>query len=258
MKKVTTEKHSNLYQERLTRASMEALESDLRREVIISNALARESSRYTLEEEKMAHYIFAHLNPYGDNPTKIVLSKKKIVNIFGVNSKSTYDTLKWRMKGMMLKSILSFKDEKTTLMGVLITLVKWEEGTDEVEITLNDGFMPYISNLSSYYTKLDWKSIVAFNSKHALSLYKYLSSWAKDDEVIMISLTTKEVKELFDLDKSDYTYNNKFMRPLFEKKVLNVAMNEINERVPGFRIKWHKAKKGNTVLGYVFEFFRGS
>lgn len=258
MKKVTSENHSLIYSERLERAKSVALDDDLRREVIISNALARESSRYTLEEEKLAHYIFAHLNPYGSNPTKIILSKKKIVSIFGVHSKSTYDTLKWRMKGMMLKSILSFKDDKTTLMGVLITLVKWEEGSDDVELTLNDGFMPYISNLSAYYTRLDWKSIVAFNSKHSLSLYKYLSSWATDDEVIMISLTTKEVKSLFDLEKSDYTYNNKFMRHLFEKKVLNVAMNEINERVPGFRLQWHKAKKGNSVLGYVFEFFRAS
>jgi plasmid replication initiation protein len=256
MTQIIKEKDAKTYKERLEQAKLLIQDDNLRKEVIISNSLARESSRYTLEEEKMAHYIFAHLNPYGENDTKIVLSKKKIINIFGGSSKSTYDTLKWRMKGMMMKSILSFKDDKTTLMGVLITLVKWVEGTDVVEITLNEGFMPYLQNLSSYYTRLDWKSIIAFNSKHALSLYKYLSSWASDNEVTIASFTTKDLKKLFDLDKNDYMYNKKFMRHLFEKKVVDVAVNEINERAPGMRVTWQKTKKGNTVLGYVFEFLR--
>lgn len=241
--------------ERLNKAK-ELINDSFKREIVISNHLAREKSRYTLEEEKMAYYIFSHLNPHSENATNINLSKKRIISIFGGSSKSTYDLIKNRLKGMIMKSIITIKDDKKWKMGVLITDIEWNEQDDVVQVRLNDSFMPYIQNLTAYYTKLSWESIVAFQSKHALTLYKYLSSWAIDDEVVLMSFKTKELKELFGLEIDEYTYKGKFMRPLFENKVIDVAVDEINAKGLQMRVRYEKVKKGRFVLGYVFEFIR--
>ena len=44
--------------------------------VIYSNDLARQASKFTLEEEKILHLIFSQIDPHGKNATQVVLKKR--------------------------------------------------------------------------------------------------------------------------------------------------------------------------------------
>lgn len=67
--------------------------------------------------------------------------------------------------------------------------------------------------------------------------------------------TTKELKELFGMTKDDYVYKGAFNRALFERKSIDVAVQDINEKSKCINnLRYEKKKKGNRVQGYVFYF----
>lgn len=220
--------------------------------VVISNDLARQSTSITLEEEKLLHCIFSQMNPYGKNDTKITLKKSELFEKLGLKSPKKYSETKKRLKNLMYKSMVDIVDpEGMDLYGMVIISARSAEKSEYFEITLNKDFMPYVEQLVSHYTKLQLDSLVQFKSKYSLILYKYLSSWAGTHPERMMIMTTKELKKLFNLSKEDYTVNGEFKRTIFERKTLITAIDEINEKVPGFDVTYTKSKKGNRVQGYI-------
>lgn len=126
-----------------------------------------------------------------------------------------------------------------------------------LKIEFNPRFLPYVEELLGHYTQLELDSVVEFKSKFSLSLYKYLSSWKDNGKVKDTNqyryLSTRELKELLGLGKEDYVYNGKFNRSLFEKKTVDVAIEEINSKTNDLRVSYTKVKKGNRVIAYVFD-----
>lgn len=120
------------------------------------------------------------------------------------------------------------------------------------EVDLNPKFMPYIEQLKEHYTKVDLNTVCSFKSKHALTLYKFISSWTNESKKENKRyLNTKELKELFGLSINDYVYNNKFVRSLFEKKTIDVAIKEINQ-YSDLKISYDKKKENGKVKSYQF------
>lgn len=222
--------------------------------VIYSNDLARQASKFTLEEEKILHLIFSQIDPHGKNATQVVLKKKDLLGKLNVSSKSNYTAIHDRMSGMIKKSLIKIKRDRTNMMGVVIIGVQWQDYADEVIVELNPMFMPFIEELASFYTKLKLDAIITFKSKFTLALYKYLASWSSGHYHRVISMTTKELKDLYGLSEDDYiNKNGKFDRYNFEKYAIDGAVKELNAKVPEFRMAWRKVKNGKFVSGYVFE-----
>ncbi|WP_425382865.1 hypothetical protein [Spiroplasma endosymbiont of Melieria omissa] len=74
-------------------------------------------------------------------------------------------------------------------------------------------------------------------------------SWTDENKKInQRYITTKELKELFNLSIDDYVYNGKFHRKLFEKYTIEKAINEITN----INVIYKKNKKGNKVQNYEF------
>jgi len=219
--------------------------------VVISNDLARQNTRITLEEEKLLHCVFSQLNPHGKNNTKIMIKKDELFEKLGLTGGDRYVETKKKLKGLMHKSMVDVTIGETDIFGYVITHVISHHRSEWFEVILNEAFMPYVQELASHYTKLQLDSIVQFDSRYSLILYKYLASWAGEHPERMLMVNTKQLKEMFGLSKDDYVYNDKFNRALFEKKTLDTAIDEINEKVPGFDVVYKKSKKGNRVQGYI-------
>ena len=67
-------------------------------------------------------------------------------------------------------------------------------------------------------------------------------------------MTTKELKDVFNMNKEDYmNKSGNFDRYNFEKFAIKNAVNELNAKVPGWRMRWEKVKNGKLVSGYLFE-----
>lgn len=222
--------------------------------VILANALTRKNSKFTLEEEQLLMCVLSQLNPYGKNPETIYVNKIDLFKKLGLESTTRYRELKERFRNMTGKMWVDIRDEnKNERWGWIITGVKSDYKSEFFEVKLNDMFMPYIQELVNHYTKLSLDSIVQFDSKYSLDLYKYLSSWKDKDWDQFRYLSTKQLKDLFGLTKDDYVYNGKFNRTRFEQRTLDVAIEEINRKTD-LGVAYHKHKKGNRVQAYVFEY----
>lgn len=226
------------------------------KEVIISNELVRQNIKITLEEEKLMHCIFSQLNGLENKAQKrvIKLYKNDLFDLLSLTSSTRYIELKKRFKSLTEKSVVDVVlPNGNDLIAPVIVGIESNYKADHFIVELNERFMPYLERLVTHYTKLELDSIVQFESKYSLILYKYLSSWRSNHYHRMTHLTTKELKELFGLTKDDYVYKGKFQRTHFERKTLETAINEINDKVPYWGVRYEKTKRGGRVTGYTIE-----
>lgn len=133
-----------------------------------------------------------------------------------------------------------------------------------INITLNKSIYGFLEHLYRNFTVFELSNTSQFQSRFALILYINLCSHmdhsrSRKDPVSETEwrYTTRQLKEMFDLDKDDYcTKKGNFHRSSFEREVINRAVNEINEKPCGIRVEWTKEKNGKFVKNYIFRYFR--
>lgn len=222
--------------------------------VVVSNKIARSKNNLTILEEKLLFIMISQLNPYGQNETTIKLHIKDLAQKLGLNSTSAYDDIKQKIISLMSKSFADFLIDGNERYGYIIYNAERKRYDEYLSIDINPRMMPYLENLAMHYTQMNLDPIVQFSSKHTLSLYKYLSSWAWNHYHRAIAFSTKEIKEVFGLSKEDYTRKDgTFDRYNFEKRVISVAVDEINAKVDTWILSWDKHKLNKQVRGYKFE-----
>ena len=70
-----------------------------------------------------------------------------------------------------------------------------------------------------------------------------------------VGFTTKELKTIFGLSKEDYVSGGRFDRYNFERKTINVAIKDINEKSKCIQnLRYEKRKRNGRIQGYVFFF----
>lgn len=230
-------------------------------EVILSNKLSRQNSKFTLEEEQLLFCILSQLDQHSINESKVHLNKAELIKKLGLEkTNDKYAVLASRFQSMMDKTYVSLRIPGLgNWNGYIISGWGSKDYSDHYTVDLYDRFMPYIEQLAGHYTAMKLDSIIQFDSKYSLDLYKYLSSWQKgtkenDDYHQMRYMSTKELKELFGLGKDAYVRKTgKFDRYTFEQRTVEVAVREINEKVPSIRVGWDKIKQGNRIKSYWFE-----
>lgn len=106
-----------------------------------------------------------------------------------------------------------------------------------------DRMLPHIHDLQDKYIRTDLKITTKFNSSFSWTLYDYLKAnygyWYK-------TLSKDALMKLFGAeDKVSYQKNT----GLFKKKVLDIAIEEINEYTE-INVKYEEVKNGRTIVGF--------
>ncbi|MBP1526519.1 MAG: replication initiation protein [Spiroplasma ixodetis] len=216
-----------------------------------ANELARNYSKFSLEEQKALHLIFSHINPFEKNPTTFEINKSEFFEKLNLVGDSKYERYKRTIEKIIQKSFVEIKDKMTgnKINGVAITASIWNDKKTFFEVDINPRFMPYLEQFIGYYTKIDLDSLVSFKSKHALTLYKLFCSWNDKKQT---QIGTKDLKDLLGISKEAYVQNGKFNRSEFENKTIKKAISEINQS-GNLTVNWKKVKKANKVLYYHFD-----
>lgn len=223
------------------------------KKVYYANIIARMTSKFTLEEEKALHIIFSYIKPFNyHNSTTVQIEKKKFFEQLNLTGDDKYKRYKLLIYKMKIKSIVIIETEKSIFDGFLLISSEWYKKELYFEVDLNPKVMPFIEQLKEHYTKVDLNTVCSFKSKHALTLYKFLCSWTNESKKEnQRYLTTKDLKELFDLSIDSYVQNGKFKRYLFEKYTIDVAIKEINQ-YSDLNISYDKKKENGKVKKYEF------
>lgn len=197
-----------------------------------------------------------------ENPPKdniIFLSKTELFKFFKVRDSNKHSRFKEAIEVMQKQAFFEVKEKKGKGFKfksiVPIPYVEWTDYNDEVMIRFDVAIMPYLIDLKTNFTKYALSEIMELNSKYSIIIYKWLTMNYNQYEhyvntggrrleqleeyrnpLILIS----ELREITDTKK---TYEN---FPMFEKRVLKIAIQEISKNTQ-FNVSYDKIKSGKSI-----------
>jgi plasmid replication initiation protein len=224
--------------------------------VVQSNDLVQRSIlNLTAEEKRIIAFLVSKIRPEDTGFEDIPFSIREFTDICGVELASNRSMLEYvrTTLGKLAGKVISFTAVRTTLSGDLsvIRQINWFHRIDTSRsedvglafVRFHDDLIPHLLQLRERFTAYQLRNVLAMNSKYSSRLYELLRSyeWLKEP----ISFYLEDLKELL----SAKTYER---FPDFRRKVLDIAMNEIND-LPDLNVTYRVKKEGKRVAWVEFD-----
>lgn len=225
-------------------------EEDLHAQIIaMDNTLVNKATKFSIEEQRLFYITLASIRP-DQKGNEIEIDKKAMIEMLGFESQNVYSRIRPMFKKLAMASWIEFGDDEIFDDGFLFPAIRTTK--KKVYVTIADKYIPLLIELAPGFTRLLSDDTISFKSKFSMLIYQQLMRWSHKG---VFGATTKELKNLFGMTKDDYVYNGSFNRALFEKKTINVAVDDINSKSKCIKnLRYEKRKKGNRIQGYVFYF----
>lgn len=227
-------------------------DNDLHNQIIaMDNELAKQATNFTIEEQRLFYITLASIKP-NQKSSIIEIDKKAVLDMLGFNSQNHYSRLRPMFTKMIKKSLILSGDDEIWNDGFLF--YKCRTTKKKIYIYVDDEYIPLLIKLQPGFTRLLSDDAISFNSKFSMILYQQLMRLNNKGDY-GVGFTTKELKTIFGLSKEDYVSGGRFDRYNFERKTINVAIKDINEKSKCIQnLRYEKRKRNGRIQGYVFFF----
>lgn len=151
-------------------------------------------------------------------------------------------------KHLKSREIFLTKEDNISFRGFgWVQYVEYEASSDTIGIRWSFDILPYIQNLTKYFTKLKLNSLLGLRSTYSWKLYQLLIS-KKGENIYKRNVEIDIESILFTLDVPISCREFKF----FNSKILQKSMKEIEGQklLEGFKVE--KILKGKKVTGLSF------
>lgn len=219
--------------------------------IAMDNELAKQATNFTIEEQRLFYITLASIKP-NQKSSIIEIDKKAVLDMLGFNSQNQYSRLRPMFTKMIKKSLILSGDDEIWNDGFLF--YKCRTTKKKIYIYVDDEYIPLLIKLQPGFTRLLSDDAISFNSKFSMILYQQLMRLNNKGDY-GVGFTTKELKTIFGLSKEDYVSGGRFDRYNFERKTINVAIKDINEKSKCIQnLRYEKRKRNGRIQGYVFFF----
>lgn len=227
-------------------------DNDLHDQIIaMDSELAKQATNFTIEEQRLFYITLASIKP-NQKSSIIEIDKKAVLDMLGFNSQNQYSRLRPMFTKMIKKSLILSGDDEIWNDGFLF--YKCRTTKKKIYIYVDDEYIPLLIKLQPGFTRLLSDDAISFNSKFSMILYQQLMRLNNKGD-FGVGFTTKELKTIFGLSKEDYVSGGRFDRYNFERKTINVAIKDINEKSKCIQnLRYEKRKRNGRIQGYVFFF----
>lgn len=227
-------------------------DNDLHNQIIaMDNELAKQATNFTVEEQRLFYITLASIKP-NQKSSIIEIDKKAVLDMLGFKSHNQYSRLRPMFTKMIKKSLILSGDDEIWNDGFLF--YKCRTTKKKIYIYVDDEYIPLLIKLQPGFTRLLSDDAISFKSKYSMILYQQIMR-LNNKGTYGVGFTTKELKTLFGLSKEDYMSGGRFDRYNFERKTINLAIKDINEKSKCIQnLRYEKRKKNGRVQGYVFFF----
>ena len=227
-------------------------DNDLHNQIIaMDNELAKQATNFTIEEQRLFYITLASIKP-NQKSSIIEIDKKAVLDMLGFNSQNQYSRLRPMFTKMIKKSLILSGDDEIWNDGFLF--YKCRTTKKKIYIYVDDEYIPLLIKLQPGFTRLLSDDAISFNSKFSMILYQQLMRLNNKGD-FGVGFTTKELKTLFGLSKDDYVTKGHFDRSVFERRTINVAVKDINDKSKCIQnLRYEKRKRNGRIQGYVFYF----
>lgn len=172
------------------------------------------------------------------------ISAKRYAEIFDVQIDTAYKILASAGKGLRARYFTFLDDTGSKIETNWVQQVRYVKSEGRIEIIFTVAVVQEITRLSSHFTQYDLEFIATLNSIYSVRLYELIVKWlsAKKTDVFdyqilrgQLGISVNEYQRMTD----------------FKKRVLDLAVNEINEKT-NIKVKYENVKQGRNIIGFTF------
>ena len=228
--------------------------------VVISNLIARATTKWTLEETKLFLCSVSRIKTR-NKECWVTMSKRDIAEKLEIDP-TNRSKMRDMFKRVMMKSYIQIDGDTEDEWddGFLITQIKSTK--KDISVRFNDMYIPLLDQLSSHFTEFYLDYVKDFTRLSSYNLYIYLCSWQDSNyQVQNKKIAKRDLQKIFKLKDGEYwrnygKENAKFHFADFEKYCLNPAIEEINKlkSCDMHILSCDKIKNGKFVLGYDIQY----
>lgn len=237
---------------------MKKTDNSLKNQVIaMSNVLAEKSTRFPVVQQKLFYICLASLKQGINSRNEVGINKKELFNCLDIEKETKrYTRIKGEFEQLAHNSFVKFDTTDGFCQGFLICNIRLAKNTFYVQF--NDYYLPLVQELANNYVRLLDDDVISFNSKFSMMLYQNLmkDKWKLTNvDYLGIDYSTRKLKMMFGLSIDDYMRDGHFDRYNFERKTINKAVKEINEKSKCIKnLTYRKVKKGSRIQYYLFSY----
>lgn len=218
--------------------------------VMANNMILHSASNLTLNELKLLRFIIMQTEKDDEELYEFEVSAKDICKLLNIKSKDMYKRLDTITTHIMQEVIRIGNDSKGKWIKFhWVDVCRYDKG--KITIKISDELKPFLIGLRGSFTRYQLSEIIRLNSIYAIRIYEVLNGYMNEnnlpyaDHAVEISVSMETLRKATDTEK-------KLSRPYdFKKKVVDVALREINEKSK-YHITATPYKDGATVKGYEF------
>lgn len=215
--------------------------------IVKANELIQKSRfELSLMEQKTIAYICSIIKPLEESyQLEYVFDIREYAKICGINydSGKNYTDIKNTLKKLSDRSMWLEIGKEEVLVRWLAK-VRTNKKSGKATIEIDKDLAPFLMNLKERFTKYELYNILGMKSAFSIRIYELLKSY---QGIHKKSFTIDELKEK--LMVQDIKSYKDFS--LFRKKVIEVAIKEINE-LTDIQVEWEAETKGRKVVAVVF------
>jgi len=223
------------------------------KQIVKHNAAIKASYRLTLDEQRLMMLCITKVcRTTMQNPRRFTIRHDEYCKEF--NTSWAYKNM--RDAAMRLQQRI-IKVGRTVIDGVVydggainvLSRQLWQEHEGGIVLEFGEYFMPYLECLKDNFTRFGLKDIAQMNSIYSIRIYELVKMSYEQQKTnkqhAFLLIEIEEIRRMFELE-------NKYPRhESFRRKVLDVAVKEINEFSP-LKVSYEQQKKGRRIHAIKF------
>jgi len=182
-----------------------------------------------------------------DSTTRYQLSVRDYASFCSINLDDARYELQTAAEQLFNRKVVLRQDDGSTCSFRWVQGIEYDAKTDTVGLYWSIYILPYIQNLTKYFTKLKLNSLLGLKSTYSWKLYQLLLS-KKGENNYKKNVEIDFETILFCLDVPKSCQEFKF----FNSKILQKSLKEISKQNLLEELKMEKILKGKKVVGLKF------
>lgn len=221
-------------------------------QVYKSNALIEAQYRLSVAEQRIMLACMSQVRrdqPITDDKLYSV-SAAEIATISDTSTKQAYRELEKAALRLKRREVRLVEEpngqgrkRKVMLTGWVQTIIYIEE-EGRVELRLTKDMLPYLTQLSTQFTRYALADVAQMTSAHAIRLYELLCQWR---DIGQREVSIEWLREAFQLEGRYPAIKD------FKRWVIESAVKQINAYSPIW-VRWDQRKTGRKVSHFIFTF----
>lgn len=223
---------------------------DMKNEVVKTNRLNTVIQNLTLVELRLIQLAIVDSREKQQGLTAdkpLFISAKRYAECFDVESHTAYEVLKSIEKTLFDRRFTFINERQNEVKSRWISQVEYHKGEGGISIIFTPAVVREITRIDGYetaFTKFLLEQTANLNSVYSVRLYELLKQWL---EAKKATLELELMRGQLGLGVNEYVRMSDF-----KKRVLDLAVNEINEKTD-LKISYENVKKGRKIVGFNFK-----